>query len=137
MNPTKRPTGVVFNRPTSDYDEAKAALMTIHTELKSLNLSAANSLVEGLEETLTLQRLGLSDLLGKSLKTTNCIENLNSQLNKYTGRVKHWKSSDQRHRWVAATLLEIEKKMRRIGNYKHLPLLRSALQQEINQRRQH
>ena len=119
----------------SDYAEAKAALMSIHTELKSLNLSAANSLMEGLDETLTLQRLGLFDLLGKSLKTTNCIENLNSQLNKYTGRVKHWKSSDQRHRWVAAGLLEIEKKMRRIDNYKHLPLLRMVLRQEIANRR--
>jgi len=121
----------------SDYEEAKAALMGIQTELKSLNLSAANSLMEGLEETLTLQRLGLFDLLGKSLKTTNCIENLNSQLCKYTGRVKHWKSSDQRHRWVAAGLLEIEKKMRRIDNYKHLPLLRTALQQEIAKRCNH
>ncbi len=119
----------------SDYEEAKAALMGIHTELKSLNHTAANSLMEGFEETLTLQRLGLFDLLGKSLKTTNCIENLNSQLNKYTGRVKHWKSSDQRHRWVAAGLLEIEKKMRRIDNYKHLPLLRKALQQETAKRR--
>lgn len=119
----------------SDYEEAKAALISIHTELKSLNLSAAGSLMEGLEETLTLQKLGLFDLLGKSLKTTNCIENLNSQLCKYTGRVKHWKSSDQRHRWVAAGLLEIEKKMRRIDNYKHLPLLRTALQQEIAKRR--
>ena len=120
----------------SDHDEAMKALREIHQELKPLNLSAANSLMEGLEETLTLQRLGLFDLLGKSLKTTNCIENLNSQLGKYTGRVKHWKSSDQRHRWVAAGLLEIEKKMRKIDNYKHLPLLRSALQQEISKRRQ-
>jgi transposase-like protein len=119
----------------SDHGKAKQALLEIHQELKRLNLSAANSLMEGLDETLTLQQLGLFDLLGKSLKTTNCIENLNSQLNKYTGRVKHWKTSDQRHRWVAAGLLEIEKKMRRIDNYKHLPLLRSALQQEIDKRR--
>lgn len=109
--------------------------MAIHQELKPLNLSAANSLMEGLDETLTLQRLGLFDLLGKSLKTTNCIENLNSQLCKYTGRVKHWKTSDQRHRWVAAGLLEVEKKMRRIDNYKHLPLLRKSLQKEIEKRR--
>jgi len=121
----------------SDHDKAMNALMAIHRELKPINLSAANSLMEGLEETLTLQRLGLFDLLGTSLKTTNCIENLNSQLNKYTGRVKHWRSSDQRHRWVAAALLEIEAKMRRIDNYKHLPLLRRALQEEINKRRQH
>jgi transposase-like protein len=119
----------------SDHDEAREALLVIYQELKPLNLSAANSLMEGLDETLTLQQLGLFDLLGKSLKTTNCIENLNSQLNKYTGRVKHWKSSDQRHRWVAAALLEIEKKMRRIDHYKHLPLLRKSLQEAIEKRR--
>ena len=121
----------------SDHGQAKKALMEIHQELKPINLSAANSLKEGLEETLTLQRLGVFDLLGKSLKTTNCIENLNSQLNKYTGRIKHWRSSDQRHRWVAAGLLEIEKKMRCIDNYKHLPLLRQALQKEVKERRNH
>lgn len=121
----------------SDHDQAMKALMEIHRELKPINLSAANSLMEGLEETLTLQRLGLFDLLGKSLKTTNGIENLNSQLGKYTGRVKHWKSSDQRHRWVAAGLLEIEKKMRCIDNFKQLPLLRKSLQEEIRTRRQH
>jgi len=119
----------------SDHDKAREALLEIHRELKRLNLSAANSLMEGLDETVTLQQLGLFELLGKSLKTTNCIENLNSQLNKYTGRVKHWKSSDQRHRWVAAGLLEIEKKMRRIDNYKHLPLLRTSLQEAIEKRR--
>ena len=120
-----------------DHDQAMKALMEIHRELKPMNLSAANSLMEGLKETLTLQRLGLFDLLGKSLKTTNCIENMNSQLTKYTGRIKHWRSSDQRHRWVAAGLLEIEKKMRCIDNFKQLPLLRKSLQEEIRTRRQH
>jgi len=121
----------------SDHEEAREALLTIHQELKQINLSAANSLMEGLDETITLQRLGLFDLLGRSLKTTNCIENLNSQLNKYTGRVKYWKTSDQRHRWVAAALLEIEMKMHRLANYKHLQLLRKSLQQEIEKRRKH
>jgi len=119
----------------SDYDEAKGALMEIHTELGRINRSAANSLLEGLEETLTLQKLGVYDLLGKSLKTTNCIENLNSQLNKYTKKVKYWSSSDQRHRWIAAGLLEIEQKMRRIDNWKHLAVLRREIKREIEERR--
>ena len=114
-----------------EYTQAKTALMQIHSELEQLNRSAARSLMEGFEQTLTLHRLGLFDLLGRSLKTTNCIENLNSQLTKYTGRVKYWTSSDQRHRWVAAGLMEVEKKMRRIDNWKHLELLRQALKREL------
>lgn len=55
-----------------DYTAAKAALMQIHTELEGLNRSAVRSLMEGLEETLTLHRLGLFDELGVSLKTANC-----------------------------------------------------------------
>ena len=62
------------------YEDAKEALMKIHSELLRLNRSAANSLLEGMEETLTLHRLGVFEELGKSLKPTNCIENLNSQL---------------------------------------------------------
>lgn len=114
-----------------DYTEAKAALMEIHVELEKLNRSAARSLLEGLEETLTLHRLGLFEQLGKSLKTTNCIENLNSQLSKYLGRVKRWMDSDQRQRWVAMGLLEVEQKMRRIDHAEDLPLLRAALLREI------
>lgn len=55
-----------------DYAAAKAALMQIHADLERVNRSAARSLLEGMEETLTLHRLGLFDELGKSLKTTNC-----------------------------------------------------------------
>jgi len=116
-----------------DYTEAKAELMQIHAELEKLNRSAARSLLEGLEETLTLHRLGLFERLGKSLKTTNCIENLNSQLGKYLGRVKRWMDSDQRQRWVAMGLLEVEQKMRRIDHAEHLPLLRKALLRHIEQ----
>jgi len=116
----------------ADYDKAKKALMQLHTELNTLNRSAAKSLLEGLEETLTLHRLGLFDELGTSLKTTNCIENLNGQLVKYVGRVRRWMDSDQRQRWVAMGLLEIEQKMRRIDNYGDLNLLRKAL--KTNQR---
>ncbi|MEM0938978.1 MAG: transposase, partial [Bacteroidota bacterium] len=66
-----------------NYEEAKAKLLAIRDELYPLNVSAAKSLEEGLEETLTLKRLGLGWLFHRSFSTTNCIENLNAQLNKY------------------------------------------------------
>ncbi len=122
-----------YEMPT--YDEAKEALADIHRELLGLNRSAANSLMEGLEETLTLHRLGVFDELGRSLKTTNSIESLNSQLGKYLRKVKHWMHSDQRQRWVAMGILEAEKKMRRIQHPEKLPMLRAALQENIKRNR--
>ena len=110
--------------------------MKLHQELLRVNRSAANSLMEGLEETLTLHRLGLFVELGKSLKTTNCIENLNSRLGQYLSRVKYWQMSDQRCRWVALALLEVEQRMRRISGYKALPKLRKALQVSIHRKQE-
>ena len=118
------------------YAEAKADLLKLHQELVGLNRSAANSLVEGLEETLTLHRLGVFVELGKSLKTTNCIENLNSRLGQYLSRVKYWQTSDQRCRWVALALLKVEQRMRRISGYKALPKLRKALQVSIHRKQE-
>ena len=68
--------------------------------------------------------------LGISLKTTNCIESINSQLGQYTYRVSYWKNSNQRQRWVATALLEIEPSLRKIQGYKSLPLLRQAMKRE-------
>jgi len=117
------------------YDEAKEALADIHRELLGLNRSAANSLMQGLDETLTLHRLGVFDELGRSLKTTNAIESLNSQLSKYLRKVKHWMHSDQRQRWVAMGILEAENKMRRIQHWERLPMLRTALEENIKRNR--
>jgi putative transposase len=99
--------------------------------LRGLNVSAVASLDEGLEETLTLHRLGLFPTLGGSLKTTNCLESLNAQLGQLTDKVDHWRTADQKHRWVASALVLIEPRLRRIKGYRHLPLLRAALQTEI------
>ncbi|MCG8608812.1 IS256 family transposase, partial [bacterium] len=65
------------------------------------------------------------------LKTTNCLESINSQVARFTGRITYWKNSNQRHRWVASTLLEIEKRLRKIKGYRHLPTLRKALKREL------
>ncbi len=114
-----------------DYETARMKLLQIRDELRKINYSAANSLEEGLEETLTLHRLGLVEELGKSLSTTNTIENLNSQLGKYLHRIKYWVTPEMRARWVATALVQIEKRMRKINNYKKLNLLRIAIKSEL------
>ena len=118
-----------YERPT--YAEAKTALLRLRQELRPVNLSAVHSLEEGLEETLTLHRLGVFATLGVSFKTPNCLESLNAQLGQLTDKVDHWRTADQKHRWVASALLLIEPRLRRIKGDRHLPLLRAALQTEV------
>ena len=116
----------------ASYREAKAALEALKPELKLMNQSALTSLEEGLEETLTLHRLGMIPFLKRSFRTSNCIESLNSMAGDLTRKVKRWTHSPQRHRWVAAALLDIEPRLRRVKGYKHLPLLRQALKTDLN-----
>ena len=86
-----------------------------------------------MEETLTLHRLGLYPLIGISFKTTNCIESVNSLIEERCGKVDAWRNSNQKHRWLAAALLDIEPRLRRVKGYRHLPLLRKALQGEFKE----
>jgi transposase-like protein len=118
-----------LSRPT--YREASAALQVIHTELEDLNQSAARSLHEGIDELLTLHRLGLFGVLGLSFKTTNCLESINAQIEERCSKIDHWKNSSQRQRWLATALLDIEPRLRRVRGCKHLPKLRRALQREL------
>jgi transposase-like protein len=119
-----------YSQPT--YEAAHQALHRLKPELKLINESAVASLEEGLEETLTLHRLGLFSALGKSFKTTNCLESLMAQVEQYTGKVDYWKNSSQKQRWVAAALLEIESRLRRVENHRHLYRLRDALKKEVS-----
>ncbi len=118
-----------YQRPT--YEEAKRDLNAIRTELEELNQSAVASLDEGFEETLTPHRLGVFPLVGRSLKTTNVLESVNAQAEQRCGRVDYWKNSNQKQRWLAAALLDIEPRLRRLLGYRHLPLLRAAIQREL------
>ena len=111
-----------------DYEKAKAALLKIHGQLLLQNESAAASLLEGLEETLTLQKLDLFRELGRSFKTTNVIESVQSGLGQRTDKVDYWKNSNQLHRWLAAAHLEIEPRLRKVCGYQHLYKLRQVLQ---------
>lgn len=114
-----------------DYNKAKEKLMDIKFELGQINRHAANSLMEGLEETLTIQRLGLHEYLSKSFTTTNCIESVNSQLVKYIRKVKRWMNSDQRYRWVVCGLMEIESRLRKVNNYQYLNDLKEKLKNHV------
>lgn len=114
-----------YEQPT--YEKAKKRLLAIRRELEHLNVCAARSLDEGLEETLTLHRLGMFEKVGLHFKTTNCVETVNKALELYTGRVTRWHHSDHRRRWVAAALLEIEPTMRKIKAFEYLPQLREAM----------
>ena len=127
--PWRRRLQHAYERPT--YTEARTALGRLRQELRTHNLSAAHSLDEGFEETLTLHRLGVFPVLGVSLKTTNCLESLNAQLGQLTDKVDHWRTSDQKQRWVASALLLIEPRLRRIKGYRHLSQLQMALRTEI------
>ncbi len=115
----------------STYAEAKAALLRCRQELRLVNASAVTSLDEGFEETLTLHRLGLFRELGVSLKTTNCLGSIHALVEQRTRKIAHWRTADQKHRWLAAALLDIEPRLRRVQGYRALPLLRAALQKEI------
>jgi transposase-like protein len=65
------------------------------------------------------------------MKTTNCLESINALIGHRTAKVTSWRTSDQKQRWLAAALLDIEPRLRRIRGYRALPLLRPALQAEI------
>lgn len=114
-----------YQKPT--LKEAEKALLTVRKELMLLNQSAVASLDEGLEETLTLHRLGLAEELGESFSTTNCLESINAQLGQKTDKVDSWKNSNQLHRWVATALMEIEPRLRKVRGYRHLRYLRLSL----------
>lgn len=102
------------------YEDAKKELEMIGSELEKINTSAYRSLREGLEETLTIHKLGFKKTLGRSFSTTNIIENINSQLETRLRNVKRWRDGNMRTNWIAVTLLDIEQNMRRIHGSDHL-----------------
>src|SRR5947209_14916229 len=110
------------------YDAAKEALNALHRELMDLNPSAARSLGEGMEETLTVHRLHLPPQLRKTMASTNVIESAFSIVEKVCKNVKRWHGGDQRERWVGSGLLAALKQFRRITGHKQLPALIGELE---------
>jgi transposase-like protein len=110
-----------------DYEQAREQLLKTVVWLEGINPSAASSLKEGLDETLTLHRLGLPESLRESLQSTNLIESALSVAADVTRRVKRWRGGDMRLRWSAAGLLQAEKNFRRIRGFKAMAKLLTAL----------
>jgi len=110
-----------------DYDRAVSALRETVKWLRGLNPNAAQSLEEGLEETVTVVRLGLPELLRKSLSSTNAIESALGTSENLTGRVKRWRRGHMRWRWCASGLMLAEAGFHRIQGHKEIPLLIAAL----------
>ena len=110
-----------------EYGAAKEALNTLHRELMDLNPSAARSLGEGMQETLTVHRLHMPAQLRKTMASTNVIESAFSIVERVCKNVKRWHGGDQRERWVGSGLLVAENQFRRITGYKLLPVLMEEL----------
>lgn len=108
---------------TETYDTAKKLLQNIISWLDKDYPSAARSMKEGLEETLTLHKLKAHKSIRKSLSTTNPIESLNSGIRNVTRRVKRWKTSEMVMRWVYTGIIESEKNFRKINGHDHIDSL--------------
>lgn len=110
------------------YKAALAAFLKLQQELIfKRRHSAAASLTEGLQDLLTLHKLGITGVLRKSLYTTNCIESVFSAARYYSRNVKRWRKEEQMERWMAAGLLEAEKNLRRLPGYTNMKQLIQAL----------
>ena len=110
----------------ADYPDAKRALEQLHHELMHLNPSAARSLEEGLEETLTVHKLRVPDQLRRTLCCTNVIESAFSIVETVCRNVKRWRDGDQIERWVGSGLLVAEQQFRKVIGYRQIPLLLSS-----------
>ena len=106
---------------------ARARLERLASSLEADHPGAAASVREGLEETLTLQGLGIEGTLYRKLRSTNAIENLNSGIATYAKNVKRWQGGSMVVRWVSAAIVEAEKKFRRVQGWCDIDKLVRAL----------
>jgi len=111
--------------------EAQAALLALAKELDRTHPGAAASLREGLDETLTVLRLGVPPTLARTLRSTNTIESMISVCREHAGNVKRWRDGKMALRWCAAGMVEAGKQFRRVNGHLHLPTLRAALEREF------
>jgi len=117
----------------TDYERALALLKKTAAWLGGINPDAAASLREGMEETLTVVRLGVHAKLRQTLSNTNVMESAFSVVEQVTGRVKRWREGDMRWRWCVAGLLHAEQHFRRVDGFRHIPALVTALERHGSQ----
>jgi len=110
-----------------DAEKAERLLRNLARRLQQQAPGVAASILEGLDEMLTVNRLGLPAKLRRSLACTNSIENMMGTVRRVCRNVKRWRNAAMALRWTAAGMMEAAKGFRRLKAYKHLPALRAAL----------
>jgi transposase-like protein len=110
-----------------EYADAKRALERLHRELMEINPSAARSLEEGMEETLTVHRLRVPDQLRRTLSSTNVIESAFSIVETVCRNVKRWRHGDHIERWIASGLLVAERQFRKVIGHREIPMFISSM----------
>jgi transposase-like protein len=118
----------------AEYADAKRALEQLHRELMDLNPSAARSLEEGMEETLTVHKLRVPDRLRRTLCCTNVIESAFSIVETVCRNVKRWRDGDHIERWVGSGLLVAERQFRKVIGHRQIPLLLSSLATAVSKK---
>src|SRR5437660_6077493 len=118
----------------TEYADAKRALERLHRELMELNPSAARSLEEGMEETLTVHRLRVPVQLRRTLASTNVIESAFSIVETVCRNVKRWRAGDHIERWVGSGLLVAERQFRKVQGYREIPALLTALANAVSKK---
>ena len=111
----------------AEYADAKRALDRLHRELMDINPSAARSLEEGMEETLTVHRLRVPEQLRRTLSSTNVIESAFSIVETVCRNVKRWRQGDHIERWIASGLLVAERQFRKVIGHREIPMFLSSL----------
>jgi transposase-like protein len=111
----------------SDADLGRRQLQRLATSLQGKHPGAAASLREGLDETLTVQALGITGALYRTLRTTNPIENLNGSVARYCRNVKRWGDGQMVLRWVASALSDAADRMRKLRGCSQMRTLLKAL----------
>jgi putative transposase len=118
----------------TEYADAKCALERLHRELMELNPSAARSLEEGREETLTVHRLRVPSPLRRTLASTNVIESAFSIVETVCRNVKRWRAGDHIERWIGSGLLVAERQFRKVQGYREIPSLLNALANTVSKK---
>ncbi len=111
--------------------EAESQLTALARELDKTHPSAANSLREGLGETLTVLALDVPPTLARTLRSTNAIESMIGICREHAKNVKRWRDGQMALRWCAAGMVEASKQFRRVNGHMHLPALRAALERHV------
>jgi putative transposase len=115
-----------------DHARALASLKALAARLERVYPDAAGSLREGLEETLTVTRLGVTGALKRTLASTNPIESMLCTVRRTQRNVKHWRPGDMRLRWTAAGMAEAQRGFRRVKGHRDLPKLQAAIRRELD-----